>query len=114
MNAHGAMNIGCGFGDGAHGCKSLQPGGDGEEMADARISRARKHAIQLGRELRKIEMAMAVDKHDQPWPTALAISSTSHGLTARRAVWRWRSRGRKREWSGAVPDAGPWRGRTGR
>jgi hypothetical protein len=64
MNPDRAVDVGGVFGHGAHAVKAPHAGTNGQEMTYAFRARAVEHGIQLGGEIRKIEMAMAVDKHE--------------------------------------------------
>ena len=65
MNPDRTMDVGRALGYGEHARELRQLGADGEEVAHAGRPRARQHRIELGCELRKIEMAVAVDEHEE-------------------------------------------------
>ena len=63
MDAHRAVDVARTFGDRTDAGKPRHTRSDGQEVADALRARGIEHAVELGREIGKIEMAMAIDKH---------------------------------------------------
>ncbi len=63
VGADRAIDLGKALGDGEQLGVPLDPGRDGDDAPDAGRLRARDHGIELAREVRKIEMAVAVDQH---------------------------------------------------
>ena len=63
MDADGAMDVVCAFGDRTDAREPRHAGANRQEVADALRACGFKHAVELGGEIGKIEMAMAVDKH---------------------------------------------------
>ncbi len=63
MDADGAMDVARAFGDSANAREPRHARADGQEVADSLRARGIEHAVELGGEIGKIEMAMAVDKH---------------------------------------------------
>ena len=51
------------LGDRQHARKGIEPGRDGDHAPDPGGLGARHHLIEFGREIREIQMAMAVDQH---------------------------------------------------
>ncbi len=64
MNPDRAVDVGGAFGHRAHAVKPPHAGADGQEMPDGFRARTFEHSIQFGGKIRKVEMAMAVDKHE--------------------------------------------------
>ena len=52
-----------GFGDGAKRGKIAQLGRDAQHQPDIGVTGARQHAVEIGLELGKIEVAVTVDEH---------------------------------------------------
>ena len=63
MGADRAEDVGKSLGDRQHLGVARDPRRDGDQAADAGRARAGDHAVELGGEIREIEMAMAVDQH---------------------------------------------------
>ena len=63
MGADRAEDVVMGFGDGAKRVKIAQLGRDAEHQPDIGVTGARQHAVEIGLELGKIEVAVTVDEH---------------------------------------------------
>src|SRR4051794_14530713 len=76
MSANRAPHIVARFGDGANRRELIEPRADRQHGTDASYPRTRKDRITLAGEIRKIEMAMAVDQHAPcPHPAAASLSA---------------------------------------
>ena len=71
MHADRAPDIVVALGDRAHAVELVEPRADGQHGADAGGAGARQHARLVFCELREVEMAVAIDKHQ-----AAALGST--------------------------------------
>ena len=63
MGADRAIDVGKPLGDGEQPAEPLDPGRDGDDAADPRRLGARDDAVEILGEIRKVEMAVAVDEH---------------------------------------------------
>ena len=63
MDADGAVDVGARSATARTPAKRDNARADGEEVPDALRARGIEHAVELGGEIGKIEMAMAVDEH---------------------------------------------------
>ncbi len=76
MGADRAPDIVICLGNRAHCRKRVEPGADRQHRPDPSLSGAADHRLALGREIGKVEMAMAVDQH---WPCPAPVSPVFAG-----------------------------------
>ena len=63
MGADRAIDVGKSLGDGEKPAEPLHPGRDGDDAADPRRLGARDDGVEILGEIRKVEVAMAVNEH---------------------------------------------------
>ncbi len=64
MGADRAIDLGIALGNGENFGQPPDPGRNGDDPGDAGRPRPRDHGIEVAREIGKVEMAMAVNKHE--------------------------------------------------
>ena len=85
MSSYRAPHVVARFGDGANRRELIEPGADRQHCTDVSRPGAREDRIMFAGEIRKIEMAMAVDQHAPcPHPAAASLS-TNRGKMPRGA-----------------------------
>ncbi len=67
MDADAAPDIGIALGHGAHALELADLGADGQHQPDSGRAGAGQGAIEIGREIGKIEVAVGVDQHGAPF-----------------------------------------------
>src|ERR1041384_3176637 len=76
MSPYRAPHVVTRFGDGTNRRKLIEPGANSQHRTDVSRPGARENRILFSGEIRKIEMAMAVDQHAPcPHPAAASLST---------------------------------------
>ncbi len=73
MRADRAKNVGKALGDRQHSVMTANARRDGHDAPDTDVARASDHGVELGGEIGKVEMAVAIDEHVSIVPRVLRL-----------------------------------------